>query len=52
MAITVVMALTAAMALSLTFVPAAVAQFVSGSVAEQETRVMRAAHARLRADCC
>jgi cobalt-zinc-cadmium resistance protein CzcA len=44
MAITVVMALTAAMALSLTFVPAAVAQFVSGSVAEQETRVMRAAH--------
>ncbi|HEY6124149.1 MAG TPA: CusA/CzcA family heavy metal efflux RND transporter, partial [Steroidobacteraceae bacterium] len=44
MAITVVMALTAAMALSLTFVPAAVAQFVSGNVAEQETRVMRAAH--------
>jgi cobalt-zinc-cadmium resistance protein CzcA len=43
MAITVVMALTAAMALSLTFVPAAVAQFVSGSVAGQETRVMRAA---------
>jgi heavy metal efflux system protein len=44
MAITVVMALTAAMALSLTFVPAAVAQFVSGRVAERETRVMRAAH--------
>jgi cobalt-zinc-cadmium resistance protein CzcA len=42
MAITVVMALTAAMALSLTFVPAAVAQFVTGEVAEQETRVMRA----------
>jgi cobalt-zinc-cadmium resistance protein CzcA len=44
MAITVVMALTSAMVLSLTFVPAAVAQFVSGSVAGQETRVMRAAH--------
>jgi cobalt-zinc-cadmium resistance protein CzcA len=40
MAITVVMALTAAMALSLTFVPAAVAQFVGGRVAEKETRVM------------
>jgi cobalt-zinc-cadmium resistance protein CzcA len=44
MAITVVMALTGAMVLSLTFVPAAVAQFVTGPVAEQETRVMRAAH--------
>ncbi|GAB1406295.1 CusA/CzcA family heavy metal efflux RND transporter [Thermomonas brevis] len=42
MAITVVMALTAAMVLSLTFVPAAVAQFVSGKVEEKETRVMRA----------
>lgn len=41
MAITVVMALTAAMALSLTFVPAAVAQFVTGSVEEKETRAMR-----------
>jgi cobalt-zinc-cadmium resistance protein CzcA len=41
MAITVVMALTAAMALSLTFVPAAVAQFVSGRVAENETRAMK-----------
>ena len=41
MAITVVMALTAAMLLSLTFVPAAVAQFVTGKVDEQETRVMR-----------
>lgn len=41
MAITVVMALTAAMALSLTFVPAAVAQFVTGKVNEKETRVMR-----------
>lgn len=42
MAITVVMALTAAMVLSLTFVPAAVAQFVTGKVEEKETRVMRA----------
>lgn len=41
MAITVVMALTAAMVLSLTFVPAAVAQFVTGKVEEKETRVMR-----------
>jgi len=41
MAITVVIALTAAMALSLTFVPAAVAQFVTGRVAEKENRVMR-----------
>jgi heavy metal efflux system protein len=45
MAITVVMALTGAMALSLTFVPAAVAQFISGPVADQETRLMRDAHA-------
>ena len=41
MAITVVMALTAAMMLSLTFVPAAVAQFVTGKVEEKETRLMR-----------
>jgi cobalt-zinc-cadmium resistance protein CzcA len=41
MAITVVMALTAAMVLSLTFVPAAVAQFVTGKVEEKETRIMR-----------
>ena len=41
MAFTVVIALTAAMALSLTFVPAAVAQFVTGPVSEKETRVMR-----------
>ena len=41
MAFTVVIALTAAMALSLTFVPAAVAQFVTGAVSEKETRVMR-----------
>jgi cobalt-zinc-cadmium resistance protein CzcA len=44
MAITVVMALTGAMLLSLTFVPAAVAQFVTGRVEEKETRIMRAAH--------
>ena len=41
MAFTVVIALTAAMALSLTFVPAAVAQFVTGKVDEKETRVMQ-----------
>jgi cobalt-zinc-cadmium resistance protein CzcA len=43
MAITVVMALTAALVLSLTFVPAAVALFVTGRVAETESRVMRGA---------
>jgi cobalt-zinc-cadmium resistance protein CzcA len=41
MAITVVIALTAAMALSLTFVPAMVALFVTGKVDETETKVMR-----------
>jgi cobalt-zinc-cadmium resistance protein CzcA len=41
MAITVVLALTAALLLSLTLVPAAVALFVSGSVEEKENRVMR-----------
>ena len=41
MALTVVMALTAAMALSLIFVPAAVAQFVTGKVSEKETRLMK-----------
>ncbi|HEY8587021.1 MAG TPA: CusA/CzcA family heavy metal efflux RND transporter [Rhodanobacter sp.] len=41
MAFTVVIAITAAMMLSLTFVPAAVAMFVTGRVAEQENRVMR-----------
>ena len=40
MAITVVMALTAAMVLSLTFVPAAVALFVSGKVAEEDNRAI------------
>jgi heavy metal efflux system protein len=43
MAFTVVFALTAALLLSLTFVPAAVALFVSGRVEEKESRVMRAA---------
>jgi len=41
MAFTVVFALTAALILSLTFVPAAVAMFVTGKVDEQESRVMR-----------
>jgi len=43
MALTVVFALTAALLLSLTFVPAAVALFVTGKVEEKESRVMRAA---------
>jgi cobalt-zinc-cadmium resistance protein CzcA len=41
MAFTVVIALTGAMALSLTFVPAAVATFVTGKVAEHDTKLMR-----------
>ena len=41
MAITVVMALTAAMLLSLTLVPAAIALFVTGKVEEKENRIMR-----------
>ena len=41
MAITVVMALTGAMLLSLTFVPAAVAMFLGGRIDEKETRVAR-----------
>jgi heavy metal efflux system protein len=43
MATTVVMALTAALLLSLTFVPAAVAMFVTGKVEEKESRLMRGA---------
>ena len=43
MAITVVLALTGAMVLSLTFVPAAVALFMRGRVQEKETRVMQGA---------
>jgi cobalt-zinc-cadmium resistance protein CzcA len=43
MALTVVMALVAAMILSVTFVPAAVALFVSGNVAERDNRLMHRA---------
>ena len=43
MAFTVMFALTAALVLSLTFVPAAVAMFVTGKVDEKESRAMRAA---------
>ena len=46
MAITVVLALSGAMLLSLTFVPAAVALFLGGRVDEQENRVMRWLRAR------
>ena len=41
MAITVVIALTAALILSLTFVPAAVAMFVTGKVQEKDSFLMR-----------
>ncbi|TWI11523.1 efflux RND transporter permease subunit [Aerolutibacter ruishenii] len=41
MAITVVLALTGAMILSLTFVPAAVAMFLRGKVEEKDTRLMQ-----------
>ncbi|MFH3651535.1 efflux RND transporter permease subunit, partial [Acinetobacter baumannii] len=41
MAMTVVMALLGAMILSVTFVPAAVALFVTGEVKEKETRWMQ-----------
>jgi len=43
MAITVVMALISALILSLTFVPAAVALFVTGKVKEKENKVIRSA---------
>jgi cobalt-zinc-cadmium resistance protein CzcA len=43
MAVTVVMALAAAMLLSVTFVPAAVALFVTKPVAERDSRIMRKA---------
>ncbi|MBX3711244.1 MAG: CusA/CzcA family heavy metal efflux RND transporter [Lysobacter sp.] len=43
MAITVVLALSGAMLLSLTFVPASVALFLRGRVEEKDTRLMRAA---------
>jgi cobalt-zinc-cadmium resistance protein CzcA len=40
MAITVMLALTAAMLLSLTFVPTAIAMFVTGKVEEKENRIL------------
>ncbi|UJJ32953.1 CusA/CzcA family heavy metal efflux RND transporter [Halopseudomonas maritima] len=43
MAFTVVMALLGAMILSVTFVPAAIALFVTGQVKEEENRLMRGA---------
>lgn len=43
MAITVVIALTAALILSLTFVPAAIALIMNGKIAENENRFMQAA---------
>ena len=43
MAFTVVLALTAAMLLSLTFVPAAIATFLGGPVHERENRLLRLA---------
>ena len=43
MAITVVIALTAALILSLTFIPAAIAFLMSGPIAQHENRFMRAA---------
>ena len=46
MAITVVLALTAALILSLTFVPAAIATFVTGRIEEKENRTMGWARAR------
>lgn len=46
MAITVVLALTGGMVLSLTFVPAAIATFLRGRVAEHDNRLMRWSRAR------
>jgi cobalt-zinc-cadmium resistance protein CzcA len=46
MAITVVLALTGAMLLSLTFVPAAIALLLRGRVAEHDNRIVRAARNR------
>lgn len=48
MAITVVLALTGAMLLSLTFVPAAIAVFLGGRVDEKDNRVMQWAKRRYR----
>lgn len=46
MAITVVLALTSAMLLSLTFVPASIALFLGGRVAHQDSRILRATRDR------
>ena len=46
MAITVMLALSAAMLLSLTFVPAAIAMFVTGKVEEKDNRIMAWARER------
>jgi cobalt-zinc-cadmium resistance protein CzcA len=46
MAFTVVTALIAALVLSITFVPAAIALFVTGEVAETETKVLQQARSR------
>ena len=48
MAFTVVIALTSALILSLTFVPAAVALFVRGKVTERESWIMRGANSAYR----
>lgn len=48
MAFTVVIALTAALLLSLTFVPAAIALFVTGKVKEKDSWLMRGARALYR----
>lgn len=48
MAFTVVIALTSALILSLTFVPAAVALFIRGKVTEKESWIMRGAQAAYR----
>jgi cobalt-zinc-cadmium resistance protein CzcA len=50
MAFTVALALTGAMVLSVTFVPAAVALFVTGKVAEHDNALMRSAR-RIYAPC-
>ena len=49
MAFTVILALLAALVLSVTFVPAAVALLLGGRIAERESRVMRGRALRLRA---
>ncbi len=48
MAFTVVLALTSALLLSLTFVPAAVAMFVTGKVQEKDSALMRGARSAYR----